>query len=114
MRLLGARTLFAAGEKEHQSYRDENGDRGTKHQMQQRGHSRLLAVIRDPARSTKVRHAPSLERVQDSISGCLKNGMGALNRSAGKRVRRIDAVGWSATDLSRHSAIVAALRDPNR
>ena len=35
MRLLGSRALFAAREKQHQSYRDENGKRGTKHQMRQ-------------------------------------------------------------------------------
>jgi hypothetical protein len=45
MRLLGSRALFAAGEKQHQSYGDKNGNRGSKHQMGQRGHSSLLAVI---------------------------------------------------------------------
>jgi hypothetical protein len=68
MRLLESRTLFAAGEKERQSYRDDNGNCGSKHQMRQRGHSWLLPVIRDPAQivgqldgtgSTKVRRAPS-------------------------------------------------------
>ena len=66
MRLLGSRALSAAREKQHQSYRDENSNRGAKYQMRQRGHSGLLAVIRDPepcvgqlngTGSTKVRRA---------------------------------------------------------
>jgi hypothetical protein len=66
MRLLGSRALFAAREKQPQSYRDENSKRGAKHQMRQWGHSGLLAVIRDPepcvgqlngTGSTKVRRA---------------------------------------------------------
>jgi hypothetical protein len=103
MRLLGSRALFVAGEKQHQSYRNENGKRGTKHQMRQWGHSRLLAVIRgDPAPfvrqldgtdSTKVRHAPHWRGFGAGVSGSLKNGVGALNRSAGKRVRRIEQLG---------------------
>ena len=84
MRLLESRTLFAAGEKERQSYRDDNGNCGTKHQMRQWSHSRLLAVVRgDPAfvvgqldgtGSTKVRHAPLATVARDRDLGAKRTG----------------------------------------
>jgi hypothetical protein len=115
MRLLGSRALFAAREKQHQSYRDENGKRGTKHQMRQWGHSGLLAVIRDPepcvgqlngTGSTKVRRAEWPRRRSPPLRTILRASMpaGGMSKPGTSPIGVVDSLGIESGFLVAGSA----------